>query len=320
MWGTALADHTARLGARVTLWEFAPEAARKFQATRRHPFIAGFKLHANVRVVSELGEAVKDAAYVLVVLPSMHVRKTARALAALLDKRRPRPVIVNAAKGVEPSSLRTMGEVLLEEMPFQAGRMYTLSGPSFAREVIRGVPTKLVLAGEAGPLAAQTARVFDGGAIRIEHSTDRIGAELGGSLKNVLAIGCGIAEGLGAAANTQAALMTQGIGEMGLLIEALGGRRETIYGLSGLGDLIVTGSSSESRNRTCGQKLGKGKGLKKALSEIPTVVEGVESAHSAHTLVKTTKIKAPLLEAIWRVVHKDARPELIITALGFGKR
>lgn len=317
LWGSALANHVSRDGAPVLLWEYFPALAEKLQKTRRHPNIPKFQFNPSIRVVSDMKEAVKDVDTVLIVLPSSHVRKTARQIRPILEGAARRPVVINASKGVEPESLRTMGEVLLEEMPFIAGKIYTLSGPSFAREVARGVPTKLVLAGPKGTHAAAAIRLLNGGAIRIEYSRDRIGVELGGSLKNVLAIGCGMLDGLKAGDNTRAALMTQGIAEMGYLISGLGGRRETIYGLAGIGDLILTGSSPESRNYTLGQKLGKGKGLQKALSEISTVVEGVESSMSTHTLIKASHLKAPLIEAIWRVIYRDARPESIIDALGF---
>lgn len=317
LWGTALADHLARKGAQVRLWEFFADLARKLEKGRRHPHIPGFRLHSRIRVTSDMGEAAAGARVFVMVLPSAVVRKTARALRPFLERAAGRPSLVNASKGVEPQSLRTMGEALLEELPFLAGGLFTLSGPSFAREVVRGVPTRLVLAGPRNGKTAWLLRLFNGGAIRVEHSPDRIGVELGGSLKNVLAIGCGILDGLKAGANTKAALMTQGISEMGLLIERLGGRRETIYGLAGLGDLIATGSSPESRNRALGEKLGQGKGIARALREIPTVTEGVESAQSARTLVQASKLKAPLLDAIWRVVHRNAPPSRVIEALGF---
>lgn len=317
LWGSALANHISRDGAEVALWEFFPELAVKLQKTRRHPNMPKFKLNPSIRVVSDLKAAVSDVEFVFIVVPSTHVRGTARTARPFLEAAAHRPVLVNASKGVEPESLRTMGEVILEELPFLAGRVFTLSGPSFAREVARGVPTKLVLAGRPGAHRAAAHRILDGGAIRLEHSSDRIGVELGGSLKNVLAIGCGILDGLKAGDNTKAALMTQGIAEMGELIERLGGRRETIYGLSGIGDLILTGSSPESRNWTLGQKLGRGKSLRKALAEIPTVVEGIESSTSTHTLIKASHVKAPLIEAIWRVVHRQSQPEIVIGALGF---
>ncbi|MDE2293549.1 MAG: glycerol-3-phosphate dehydrogenase, partial [Elusimicrobia bacterium] len=180
-----------------------------------------------------------------------------------------------------------------------------------------GVPTRLALGGPAGPRAASVARALSGGAVRVEPTPDRVGVELGGSLKNVLAIGCGILDGLGAGANTEAALIVQGMGEMGRLIERLGGRRETIYGLAGLGDMIATGSSAQSRNRTLGHKLGQGKSLAQALKEIPTVAEGVESARSAHTLARAGRVPCPLVEAVWRVVHRGAPPRTVLKAIGF---
>ena len=319
MWGAALANHISRTGRRLWLWEYFPKVAQRLEKTRRHSHLKNFKLGPSVRVTSNLTEAVTNVDFLFVVLPSTHVRRTARLIGPLLDQNKRRPVVINASKGVEPESLRTMGEVLLEEMAFLAGRVYTLSGPSFAREVAGGVATKLVLAGRPGRAATAAAELVDGGAIRIEVSEDRIGVELGGSLKNVLAIGGGILDGLKAGENTRAAMMTQGIAEMGSLIERLGGRRETIYGLAGIGDLILTGSSPESRNFTLGQKLGKGKKLKSALEEISTVVEGIESASSAHTLITTSRVKAPLLSAIWRIVHRGAKPEAVIESLGFDK-
>lgn len=319
MWGAALANHMARDGKSVILWEFFPKPAARLQKTRRHPHLPKFRLSPSVKVLSDLEAAARDADFVFVVLPSTHVRSTARRVGTILESSEKRPVLVNASKGVEPESLRTMGEVLLEELPSFAGRIYTLSGPSFACEVADSVPTKLVLAGRPGSDWSAAFRLLNGGAIRLERSRDRIGVELGGSLKNVLAIGCGILSGLKAGENTKAALMTQGIAEMGGLIERLGGRRETIYGLSGIGDLILTGSSAESRNFTLGQKLGRGKSVAEALSEIPTVVEGVVSSTSAHTLIKASRMKAPLIEAIWRVVHRGAEPGTVVGALGFSQ-
>ncbi|OGR59290.1 MAG: hypothetical protein A2X36_00395 [Elusimicrobia bacterium GWA2_69_24] len=331
LWGTALADQIARKGRPVWVWEYHPDAARGLQATRRHPHIPGFRIAPSITVSSDLGAAVRKSGLVLIVLPSAFVRETARRLRPFLEVTGPKPILVNASKGVEPGSLRTMGEAIIEELPFLAEKVFTVSGPSFAREVVRGVATKLVLAGTPGPDAAAAMRLIGGGSIHVEFSPDRIGVELGGSLKNVLAIGCGILDGLAihpasrkreghgevTGANTKAALMTQGMAEMGRLIERFGGRRETIYGLAGLGDLFATGSSRESRNRALGEKLGRGKKLKTALREIQTVVEGVESAQSAHTLATASAIRAPLTMAIWRVVHRGASPWKVLEAMGF---
>ncbi|MBI5631131.1 MAG: NAD(P)-dependent glycerol-3-phosphate dehydrogenase [Elusimicrobia bacterium] len=316
LWGTVLADHLSRGGfGEVRLWEFVPKLAEGLARSRSHPHIPGFDLHTGVEVTSDLAMAAEQAGLVLFVLPSAFVRQTARKLRSFLGKAR--PLLINASKGIEPGSLRTMGDAILSELP-RGVCLCTLSGPSFAREVAKQIPTCLVL---AGPAAAgrKLLPLFNAGALRARWSPDRRGVELGGSLKNALAIGCGILDGLKAGANTKAALLIQGIAEMGELIERSGGRRETIYGLAGLGDLIATGTSPESRNRAFGEKLGEGKTREQALKEIPTVVEGVEASASARALCRRLKLKAPVLEAIWQAVHGGRDSEIVISALGFSR-
>lgn len=314
LWGTVLAQQAARSRAAVRLWEYFEEAAAELGRTRRHPHLPGFRLDDAVSVTSDLSEAVSDADVLLFVLPSSHVRRTAGSLKRFLKKG---AAVVNASKGVEPSTLATMGDAIAQELP-KGTPVYTLTGPSFAREVARGVPTRLVLAGPAGARAKALASCFEGGCLRLELSPDRRGAELGGSLKNVLAIGAGILDGIeGHGANTKAAMIAQGVGELAALTVALGGRRETAYGPAGLGDLIATGTSPESRNRLFGEKLGKGSSPEQAVKEIPTVVEGVEAAQSARALARKLKVKAPLIEAIWGVVHAGKPAKTVIKALGF---
>jgi glycerol-3-phosphate dehydrogenase (NAD(P)+) len=315
LWGAALAQHLA--GARprpqVVLWEFFEDAAQGLGRTRRHPHIPGFRLDPAVTVTSDLARAAEAPDYLVVVLPSQAVRGTARALRPLLP-RGARPVIVNASKGVEPGSLMTMGDILARELPHSA--VFTLSGPSFAREVARGVPTKIVLAGPRGHAPAAK-RLFDAPPLSVSLSDDRRGVELGGSLKNVLAIGAGILDGLQAGANTKAALFVEGMHEMAGLIAASGGRRETMYGLSGLGDLILTGTGAESRNRAFGEKLGQGLSAARARREIPTVVEGAEAALSALALARRRRVKVPLIHAVHAVVHRGAPAAAVLKALGF---
>lgn len=312
LWGVVLAQQLARSRARVVLWEYFEEAAAALGKTRRHPHIPGFRLDDAVTVTSRLDAAVADASALLFVLPSNHVRRVAKAAAGLLKKGIP---VINASKGVEPGTLATMGDAIAEELP--KSPVYTLTGPSFAREVARGVPTRLVLAGPASG-AKELASLFEGGCLKLELSPDRRGAELGGSIKNVLAIGCGIIDGLeGNGANTKAAMLAQCANELGTLLTAAGGKRETAFGPAGLGDLIATGTSPESRNRLFGEKLGKGLSPEQARREIPTVVEGVEAAVSTRALARKRKVKAPLIEAIWGVVHGGKKPETVLNALGF---
>jgi glycerol-3-phosphate dehydrogenase (NAD(P)+) len=314
LWGTVLAQQAARSRAGVVLWEYFEEAAAELGRTRRHPHIPGFRLDDAVTVTSDLKRAVADADVLLFVLPSTHVRRIAAAAAALLKRG---AAVVNASKGVEPATLSTMGDAIAQELP-KGTPVYTLTGPSFAREVARGIPTRLVLAGPAGARAKKLASYFEGGCLRLELSPDRRGAELGGSLKNVLAIGCGILDGLeGNGANTKAALIAQGVGELAALSLAQGGRRETAYGPAGLGDLIATGTSPESRNRLFGEKLGRGTPPEKAVSEIPTVVEGIEAAQSGRALSRKLKVRTPLIESIWGVVHAGKPAKTVLKALGF---
>ena len=315
LWGSVLAQHLCRPGRQVSLWEFFPDLAGLLKRTRRHPHIPGFRLNRAIKVTSDLRQVVADAEVLVFVLASNHVRQTAMRIKGGL--RGSRPDIVNASKGVEPGTLMTMGEAIAASLPGSSERIYTLSGPSFAREVARGIPTRMILAGPRGPRAERLRKLFNRGALRVELSSDRKGVELGGSLKNVLAIGCGILDGLGAGANTKAALITQGMEEMGRLIAGNGGKASTIYGLAGLGDLIATGTSPESRNRAYGEKLGRGLRARNARALIPTVVEGIEASQSARALVRRARIKAPLLEAIWKVIHRGGRPGKVVEALGF---
>lgn len=314
MWGCVLAQHLSNKKAKVTIWEFIPEIAASLQKTRRHAQIPGFRLDGAIKVTHDVAVAVKDVDVLLFVLPSRALAATAKSIRGFGLKRT--AVAVNASKGVEPNTLATMGDIVSRELPSLKGRVWTLTGPSFAREVARGVPTGLLLGGPSGAKANELVKLFDGGALNVTHWPDRVGVELGGSLKNAIAIGAGILDGLGTGANTKAALLVQGLAEMSLLIRASGGRADTIYGLAGLGDLIATGTSTESRNRGFGERLGRGLSPKAALAQIHTVVEGIEAAASARQLCARHKVKAPLLEAIFRAT-RGAPAKGVLTALGF---
>jgi glycerol-3-phosphate dehydrogenase (NAD(P)+) len=315
MWGVVLAHQLARKGARVRLWEFAPRLAESLHKTRRHAHIPGFKLHHSIPASHDLGACVEGARVLLFVLPSKVMASAARSIRAS-GKLAPGAVAINASKGVEPGTFATMGDVVERELPALRGKVWTLTGPSFAREVARGVPTGLMLGGPSGAKAKALAALFHGGALNVTPWPDRVGVELGGSLKNVIAVGAGILDGLGAGANTKAALLVGGLREMARLIRASGGREDTVYGLSGLGDLIATGTSPESRNRAFGEKLGRGLSPARALAQIPTVVEGVEAARSARALCRRHRVDAPLIEAIYAATR--GRPaRRVLTALGF---
>lgn len=315
MWGVVLAQHLSSKRAKVRLWEFVPSLAASLKSSRRHQHIPGFRLDSSVVVSHDLVGSCADADILLFVLPSRALAQTAKAIREQCHLSKA-AVAVNASKGVEPGTLATMGDIVSREIPSLRGKVWTLTGPSFAREVARGVPTGLMLGGPGGAKAKALVSLFDGGALSVTHWPDRVGVELGGSLKNAIAIGAGIMDGLHTGANTKAALLVQGLAEMSHLIRASGGRADTIYGLAGLGDLIATGTSPESRNRGFGEKLGRGLTPKRALAQIPTVVEGIEAAASARELCRRHRVKAPLLEAIWRAT-KGAPARGVLTALGF---
>lgn len=314
MWGCVLAQHLSNKKASVTIWEFVPELAASLKRTRRHAQIPGFRLSGSIKVTNDVAVAVKNADVLLFVLPSRALAATAKKIRGLDFPKT--AVAVNASKGVEHLTLATMGDIIAREIPSLRGNIWTLSGPSFAREVARGVPTGLLLGGPSRPITKTLVALFDGGALNVTHWPDRHGVELGGSLKNAIAIGAGILDGLGTGANTKAALLVQGLAEMSRLIHARGGHSNTIYGLAGLGDLIATGTSPESRNRGFGEKLGKGLTPKRALAEIPTVVEGIEAAAVAREICARLKVKAPLLDAIWRAT-RGAKAAGVLKALGF---
>ncbi len=316
MWGCVLAQHLASR-AKVTVWEFVPSLAESLQRTRRHTHIPGFRLDGSVKVTNDLDAAVKGSDVLLFVLPSKALAATARRIRE--HGRSTFKVAVNASKGIEPKTLATMGDIVQRELPFMKGKVWTLSGPSFAREVARGVPTGLMLGGPSGRQADKLVELFHGGALNVTHWPDRRGVELGGSLKNAIAIGAGILDGLGTGANTKAALLVQGLAEMSRLIQAGGGRADTIYGLAGLGDLIATGTSPESRNRGFGELLGKGLKPAAALAKIPTVVEGIEAAAVTRELCARRGVDAPLLDAIFRAT-RGARADGVLKALGFQRR
>jgi len=314
MWGCVLAQHLSNKRANVTVWEFVPELATSLNKTRRHAQIPGFRLNGAIKVTHDVAVAVKNADILLFVLPSRALAATAKIIRGCHLKRT--AVAVNASKGVEPRTLATMGDIIERELPALRGKVWTLTGPSFAREVARGVPTGLLLGGPNRPITKTLVALFHGGALNVSHWPDRQGVELGGSLKNAIAIGAGILDGLGTGANTKAALLVKGLAEMSLLIRARGGRPDTIYGLAGLGDLIATGTSHESRNRGFGEKLGRGLSPKIALSQIPTVVEGIEASASARELCVRHKVKAPLLMSIYRAT-RGSSAKGVLKALGF---
>ncbi len=292
-WGTALARACARAGRQVVLWSHDPAVAQTIRETAENPiYLPGVSLPPEVRATSDLAE-VGRTDMVLAVAPAQHLRGV---LAEFAPHARHGLPVVLCAKGVEQGSLKLMTDVLAETLPAAAPAV--LSGPSFAIDVARGLPTAVTLACSDEACAERIARAVATPEFRPYLSTDMIGAEAGGAVKNVLAIACGIAEGRGLGRSAHAALITRGFAEMTRMGVALGGQAETVAGLCGLGDLVLTCSSPQSRNMSLGLALGQGQTVEQALAGKVTVAEGVASAPGVVALSRKLGVDTPICAAV----------------------
>lgn len=309
-WGTALALVCARAGLDVTLYAREAEVTQDVNALHENrTFLPGVALDPGVRAVSSPGDLAGRDLY-LNVTPAQHLRASLRAFAPVVTAGTP---MVLCAKGIEQGSLKLMTEVLAETLP--DARPAVLSGPSFAAEVARGLPTAVTLACPDEALGAALARAVAGPAFRPYAATDMVGAEVGGAVKNVLAIACGVSEGRGLGRSAHAALITRGFAELSRMAVALGGRAETVAGLCGLGDLVLTCSSPQSRNMSVGLALGQGKTLKDALAGKVSVAEGVASAPAVRELAARIGVEAPICEAVAAILAGEVGVEAAITGL-----
>lgn len=305
-WGTALANVLCDNGHSVTLWGPFPDYIEEMRRTRRNDrFLKGVELPASLQLESDLAAACAGAAVLILAAPSQFMR-------SLLGKLRDIPrsadlIYVNVAKGIETDSCKRMSELVAEVLGDV--RYAILSGPSHAEEVARRVPTAVMTASRDAAAARTVQEVFMNQYLRVYTSDDVIGAELGGALKNVLALAAGVLDGMGLGDNTKAALMTRGIAEMARLGETLGGRPETFSGLSGIGDLIVTCSSRHSRNRHVGEELGRGRKLDDIQKEMGLVVaEGVKTADSAYQLARRAGAVTPIIDEVYLSLYANKDP------------
>jgi glycerol-3-phosphate dehydrogenase (NAD(P)+) len=302
-WGTALAVQLVRAGHAPRLWVRDPDLAREIATRRENPrYLSGLELPPLVPT-TDLARAVEGAEVVLVVVPSAYCRELYRRLPGLLAKG---AVLVSATKGLETDTLCRMSEVAAREAPEHP--VAVLSGPSFAREVVQGVPTTVVVASRDVGVAESVQRAVSTRAFRAYSSGDVVGVELGGALKNVIAIAAGIVDGLGVGQNTLAALITRGLAEMTRLAVALGGRADTLAGLAGLGDLVLTCTGSLSRNRQVGRSLGEGKSLPEALPAGHMVAEGVRTTAAACALARRSGVEMPIAEQMRAVLYEGKSP------------
>ena len=302
-WGTALGLVLYGNGHSVTLWSAFEEDARYLDKKREHKNLPGVKLPGDMVFTASMEQAAERKDVLVLAVPSIYVRSTARKMAAFCGKGQ---VIVNVAKGIEDDSLLTLYHVIEEEL--SGARVAVLSGPSHAEEVSRRVPTTCVAGAADKRLAAMVQNLFMSPEFRVYISPDVLGIELGGALKNVIALAAGIADGLGYGDNTKAALITRGIHEIGRLGMRMGGLSETFGGLSGIGDLIVTCASMHSRNRRAGILIGQGCSMEEAMSQVGMAVEGVYSARAAWKLAEKYQAPMPIVEQVNQVLFFGKDP------------
>jgi glycerol-3-phosphate dehydrogenase (NAD(P)+) len=304
-WGTALAIVLAPRFPSVRLWLHEADLAARVQSTREnHAFLPGFKLPPNVSAGTDLAWALEAADFVLGVMPSQHARALYSRMLPYLS---PNTAIVSATKGIEKHSLLRMSEVI-EEVLQGEPRIAVLSGPTFAREVARGEPAAVVVASTDQTLAKEVQRAFSGPTFRLYTNADPVGVELGASLKNVVAIGAGVAQGLGLGNNTLAALITRGLAEITRLAVAMGGEPRTLAGLAGLGDLVLTCGGELSRNRNVGIELAKGHRLPEILASTNMVAEGVDTCDAAVALGEKFQVDLPIIQHMHAVLHGTKTP------------
>lgn len=311
-YGTALAIHLARRGVDTLLWGRNSAALQAMQAERENAaYLPGCKFPPGLVVETSLAAAVRGAEHVLVSVPSHALGELMQTLAPLLSAQQG---VICASKGLEPGSGRLVHEVVGEHAG-AARRFAVISGPTFAREVGQGLPTAVTVASRDVDFGEGVVDALHFGGFRAYYVADIVGVEIGGAVKNVLAIGVGIADGLGLGANTRAALITRGLAEIMRLGEALGGERETFMGLAGLGDLVLTCTDDQSRNRRTGLLLAKGKSLEDAQAEIRQVVEGVRVAPEVLRLARRHQVDMPITQQVVEVLAGRTTPLDALRAL-----
>ena len=302
-WGIALTILLHKNGHDLTIWSFDKKEAEELKKTRQNKTkLPNILLPEDIKVTDDLKEAVDDKNILILAVPSKAIRSVSKSLKNIIKDNQ---IIVNVAKGLEEDTLKTMTDIIEEELKDKNPKVAVLSGPSHAEEVGRGIPTTCVISAHNKELTLYLQNIFMNPSFRVYTSPDMLGVEIGGALKNVIALAAGIADGLNYGDNTKAALITRGIKEIASLGVAMGGEQSTFYGLTGLGDLIVTCASMHSRNRRAGILLGQGKTLDEAIKEVNMVVEGVYSAKSALMAAKKYNVEIPIIEQVNAVLFEN---------------
>ena len=308
-WGMALAICLANNGYNVKVWSFCEEEKELINNDRKCKFLPGVEIPDNITCSTDFEETILDTEFILHVTPSKFTREIFKQYKDYVGEK---PVII-CSKGFEKDTLKTLDEVIKDEMP--SAKVGVLTGPSHAEEVAVSSPTVLVIASEHQEILDTIQEAFMSNKMRIYTSTDVKGLELGGALKNIIAFCAGVAAGIGLGDNSFAALVTRGLGEISRLGVALGGKQETFYGLSGLGDLIVTCLSEHSRNRRAGKLIGQGKTLEEAKQEVGMVIESIDNIDVAYELGKRNNTYMPIIETVYNVIYNGLEPQKAVDNL-----
>lgn len=311
-WGTALAMLIAKNEYTVRLWDIDPEHVARMDADRENGrYLPGIPLPDKLSVHSDLAAATDGAAGLLLVVPSHAFRATVEKLAPLLTGQS--PLLAWGTKGLDRERSALLSDVASDLLPHAVRAV--VSGPSFAGEVARGLPTALTVAADTTEAAESVAGWLRGEHVRVYTNDDIAGVQLGGAIKNVMAVAAGISDGLGFGANARAALITRGLAEMNRLGVALGGKQQTFMGLTGVGDLVLTCTDNQSRNRRAGIGLGQGKPLEKVLEEIGQEVEGVKTVHELYAMARRLDVDMPITEQVYRVIYEGLSPDQAVVEL-----
>lgn len=312
-WGTALAIHLARLGHPVDLWGRSAAQAVRLREAGEHPDChPGVSFPQSLNPTADLAEAMGRAEAVVMSCPSHAMHGLAEQVRPLLNEH---ALIVSTAKGIEQDTHRTMSAILETVLPDHRSRVSVLSGPSFAREVARGMPTAVTAAASDLGVAEELQQLFNGPTLRVYTSTDVVGVEIGGAVKNVIALAAGVSDGLGFGHNTRAALITRGLAEISRLAIELGADPRTLYGLSCLGDLVLTCTGDLSRNRSVGLRLGRGEKLQDIIASMSEVAEGVRNTRSVRSLSRSVGVEMPITEQMYDVLYEDKEPAKAVVDL-----
>lgn len=302
-WGTSLGNMLAKKGVAVSIWVREQTLLAQFRSQHENTwYLPGVKLSENLVASQEIEQVLDGAGAILIAIPSQFVRSVLREMRYLLPKK---PVIICASKGIEVEGLKTMSEVVAEELGGLKPSFAMLSGPSFALEVAREMPTAVALGCADKKLCRELQDTLTTPYFRVYTNPDVRGVELGGAVKNIIAIAAGISDGLGYGSNARAALITRGLAEMGRLGKAMGAKADTFMGLAGLGDLVLTCTGELSRNRRVGLLLGEGRTLSDILGEMKMVAEGVKTTEAVHFLAEKLSVELPITETVYQILYED---------------